>query len=232
LPEYLNAAIDDPSPENVRAYYFMQRLMMDKAERFSAAAQQVVTGDPLLDETNRYPTASFASNRRDDAAKKARDELTQRMAKTTGLFFFFDGLCNECGQQAYVLNHLKNLHGVITKAITMDGSPIDERFFAHALTDAGQAKQLGVQKTPAIVLVSPEKGVVEPIAQGQLLSATQIQDRMLMIAKRTGILPANDVDRANPVQGLDDLLNPSPDGVTPEILEDPVRLVEYLRKSP
>ena len=41
LEHYLNQAIDDPSPENVAAFYYLQRVMMDKAERFKIGRAHV-----------------------------------------------------------------------------------------------------------------------------------------------------------------------------------------------
>ena len=38
IPKYLSRAVDDPTPENVEAFFLLQRLAMDKAERFQKMA--------------------------------------------------------------------------------------------------------------------------------------------------------------------------------------------------
>ena len=34
IPKYLSRAVDDPTQENVEAFFLLQRRAMDKAERF------------------------------------------------------------------------------------------------------------------------------------------------------------------------------------------------------
>ena len=60
LEKYRDEAIDAPSPENVAAYFNLQRVMMDKAHRFTDVAHEVVISDPRLDENVRRPISSFA----------------------------------------------------------------------------------------------------------------------------------------------------------------------------
>ncbi|MFX4226466.1 MAG: conjugal transfer protein TraF [Porticoccaceae bacterium] len=49
MPRLLNQALDNPTRENLEAYYGAQRVMMDKAERFTLEAEKVVIGNPMLD---------------------------------------------------------------------------------------------------------------------------------------------------------------------------------------
>lgn len=231
LPNYLNTAIDDPSPENIRAYYYLQRLVMDKAERFATTAQSVVMGDPILDETNRYPTATFAAQRQDDDAGDQKNELLRKLSESTGLFFFFDGNCVACGQQAYVLNTLHRQIGLKTKAISIDGTEIDRKYFPEVLVDDGQAERLGVVKTPAIVFVAPDRNLVQPISQGSLLSAKNIKERMFLVAKNEGLLSADEVDLARAVKGGAHLLDPAMEHMTEEDLRDPKKVIDILKRS-
>ena len=39
IPKYLSRAVDDPTPENVEAFFLLQRLAMDKAERFQKSGR-------------------------------------------------------------------------------------------------------------------------------------------------------------------------------------------------
>jgi hypothetical protein len=47
LERFRDQAIDDPSPRNVALYLYLQRLVLDKAERFAEATQRAVWADPL-----------------------------------------------------------------------------------------------------------------------------------------------------------------------------------------
>ena len=46
---YRDAAIDDPTPQNVALYLYLQRVALDKSSRFAAATQRAVQLDPFLD---------------------------------------------------------------------------------------------------------------------------------------------------------------------------------------
>ena len=51
MEKYRDKAIDEPTPENVSAYMYLQRVVLDKSEKFAQVTQQVVMSDPVLDET-------------------------------------------------------------------------------------------------------------------------------------------------------------------------------------
>ena len=58
---YRDAAIDEPTPENVALYLYLQRVALDNSSRFAAATQRAVQRDPFLDEITQRPTATFAA---------------------------------------------------------------------------------------------------------------------------------------------------------------------------
>jgi conjugal transfer pilus assembly protein TraF len=62
IGKYRDAAIDDPTPQNVALYLYLQRVALDKSRRFAAATQRAVQLDPFLDEITQRPTATFAAN--------------------------------------------------------------------------------------------------------------------------------------------------------------------------
>jgi hypothetical protein len=62
LPIYLNNAIDNPTIENINAYLFLQKMSVDKANRFSNAYSLAVTGNPLFDDSLEQ-SETYAINR-------------------------------------------------------------------------------------------------------------------------------------------------------------------------
>ena len=100
LERYRDKAIDDPSPENVAAYYYLQRVMMDKAQRFTDVARRVVMSAPLLDENQRRPIATFAANEANYQAGLASEQALAMVAKQAGILFFFRSDCRYCHIQA------------------------------------------------------------------------------------------------------------------------------------
>jgi len=100
---YRDAAIDDPTPQNVALYLYLQRVALDKSSRFAAATQRAVQRDPFLDEITRRPTATFAANLTNRQAGGNRDDLLRRIAETAGVLFFFRADCPYCEAQAPLL---------------------------------------------------------------------------------------------------------------------------------
>lgn len=47
LPKYRERAWDNPTQENVQAYFLVQRFAMDRATQFADVAQQVVVGNAM-----------------------------------------------------------------------------------------------------------------------------------------------------------------------------------------
>ena len=85
LADFRDAAIDEPTPENVALYLYLQRVAMDKASRFADATRRAVLLDPMLDELTRRPTATFAANlvNRQAGSPVTRRVTTSRPARTS-----------------------------------------------------------------------------------------------------------------------------------------------------
>lgn len=233
LDEYRNKAIDNPSDKSaMRAYLYLQRVAMDKAELFSKSYQEVVMGDPFLDENNRLSVASFASKKAEAVARKERENLVTQVSEKAGMFFFFDESCDICGQQSYVLNFVKTKYGLTVIPVSMDGSGgAVVTNLGEAVTNSGQADAMGVLQTPAMVLSYPEKNIHRVISQGSPLNADEIVKRTLLASKTIGLLKPEEYQRGIPVKGAGSLINVErhPDMFTDEVMSNPDQLVEALR---
>ncbi len=87
MQSFMDKAIDEPTNENVRAYLYLQRVMMDKVSQFADVSQQVIMGDPVLDEIGRRPLAIYAANRMDREAGNQRDVALGEVSNRALLFF-------------------------------------------------------------------------------------------------------------------------------------------------
>ena len=85
IGRYRDAAIDDPTPQNVALYLYLQRVALDKSSRFAAATQRAVQLDPFLDEITRRPTATFAANLTAAPALSSFDSPLRFKAISSGL---------------------------------------------------------------------------------------------------------------------------------------------------
>jgi conjugal transfer pilus assembly protein TraF len=184
LPVFRERAIDSPTKENIETYMYAQRVAMDKAQNFSEATQRVVYADPFLDENNRVPMSSFAKPAFlisvDKASKAALDEL----AKTGGLWMFFDSKCDYCKVQSHILNVVAKKHGFLTKFISLDGKGTPE--IPEFVKDNGHAAMLNMRITPTTVLVVPPKTYLV-ISQG-MMAETQLEERILVAAESQNLL--------------------------------------------
>jgi conjugal transfer pilus assembly protein TraF len=192
LEIYRDQAIDAPSPENVAAYFYLQRVMMDKAHRFTDVAHEVVISDPRLDENVRRPISSFAvqaANR--DASRTSQDSLTL-VAKSTGILFFFRSDCTYCHLQAPLLKVLEDRYGFKVYPVSLDGLPMPGGLYSDFHHDQGQAAQLGVQATPSLFLLNPP-GKVLPLSQG-ILSLDDLTNRILTVAHSEGLITDADYE--------------------------------------
>ena len=207
LEKYRDQAIDAPSPENVAAYFYLQRVMMDKAHRFTDVAHEVVISDPRLDENVRRPISSFAvqaANR--EASRTSQDSLTL-IAKSTGILFFFRSDCTYCHLQAPLLKVLEDRYGFKIYPVSLDGLPMPGGLYPDFHHDQGQAAQLGVQATPSLFLLNPP-GKVLPLSQG-ILSLDDLTNRILTVAHSEGLITDADYDTTRGQNAVSPLITSS-----------------------
>lgn len=207
LPVLQDRAIDNPTSENLAAYFFAQRAMLDKSQRYSEAAQQFVYSEPMLDENNRMPQGQANKDQFLNAIFKAKQESLKYLAGKAGLFMFFESTCNFCKVQARTINTIAKKYNFTVKYISVDGKGMPET--PGWVPDNGHARLLDLKVYPTTVLVVPPKTYLI-VSQG-MMANDQLEDRILTAAQSSKLLP-------------DDLakdVNPWDHGVlTPEDLQD------------
>lgn len=203
MEKYRDKAIDEPTPQNVSAYMYLQRVMLDKAEKFGAVSQQVVMSDAVLDENSRRPIATFGAFAMDDRAAQGTEKVAKKLAETAGLWFFYASTCEFCIKEAGVLKGLMNAYGFKVLPIALDGLPLPNGESPNFTIDRGQAKKLGVETTPALFLVKPgQDGGAIQLGQG-LLSGEEIIERAIALSHQNGWLNIdqyNDTLKVKPMQ--------------------------------
>ncbi|QXP89465.1 conjugal transfer protein TraF [Methylococcus capsulatus] len=187
LEKYRDRAIDDPTPENVAAYLYLQRVMLDKAERFAAATQTATQADPVLDEGMRRPVVQAGARLRDELALKNSLSALKEIARDAGIWFVYRSTCPYCEAQSEALEILKAKHGFRVLAIALDGAPLPNGRFPDFATDTGQARLLGVETVPALFIVRPGRrdGGPFPVSTG-LASLDEIESRIIETAHQAG----------------------------------------------
>lgn len=197
LPKYKDLMWSDPTPENVKAYFLLQRFAIDRSQKVAEVAQQVTLGNPLLDETFRRPTSSFGINAVDRTAGAHMDALLKKIATKAGLFFFFKSDCGFCEAEAPLVGMLEKESGFDVLAISIDGGVLRRHKFENVRMNAGHAQMLGVTATPALFLVSGD-GKFEALGQG-LLSVPELQRRIVVAAFRQGWITEANMEKTKPI---------------------------------
>ncbi len=228
IEHYRDKAIDDPSPKNVAAYYYLQRVMMYKAQRFTDVARHVIMSDPLLDENQRRPIATFAANEANHQAGLASEQALGSIARQAGILFFFRSDCPYCHIQAPLLSLLEKRFGFKVYAVSLDGKPMPSGLYADFHSDQGQAHLLGVVSTPALFLMKPPTEIVQ-LSQGTL-SLDDLSGRILLAAKESGWID-DAMFEASRGQRPTPAILPPPSAMTAEVMSNPVEMIDVLQRQ-
>lgn len=226
LEKYRLLAIDDPTPENVAAYMYIQRVMLDKSQRFAEQVKHVVQMDPYLDQGTRRPIASYGGALMSREALAAQQRLLARIARQAGIFFFFQSQCGHCEIQAPVLKNLHDRYGFVVFPVSMDGLPLRNGMYPNFARDRGQAQRLRVVQTPAMFLGRPDTQDIIPLGQSTL-SLDQLEKRILVAALDAGWITSEEYNRTRGFNA-DFALELRP-GMLPANLDEK-QVVDHIRK--
>lgn len=229
LPEMRQVAIDDPTEENVAAYMYAQRVMMDKADVFASVWQDVLRKDPLLDENNRFPMSEafklFQLRSQDQARRAAVMSLNQK----AGLFYFFSADCEFCHAQLPLLFTFAKEHDFSVRLVSLDGKPLPGMQEGDYLVDSGQAKTMKISVVPAIALAVPPDDIFI-ITQGYI-DYEALMNRVYLAAEDMNLVDEDLLVKANPMErGVlpPDVLK---EAQSRGIGQDPSSMVAFLREK-
>ncbi|WP_051786597.1 conjugal transfer protein TraF, partial [Endozoicomonas numazuensis] len=175
IGQYLDKAIDHPSKENVSNYLYLDRLVKEKAERFSRIGKQVMESDPMLDENVRRPISPAAAKINDDMVQHAREQVLQKIAKVAGVVFYYQGKCRLCHLQAQTLMALSQQYGFKLISFSTDGELIPD--LADSRIERQPNPTLNIQTYPALFLMKPPNEIIQ-LRQG-VSSYIDLHNRIL-----------------------------------------------------
>lgn len=227
MPKYLDAAIDNPTPQNVSNYLYLQKFSVDSADRFSQIFKRVSMADPNLDENNVRPVWAGATASIDRTAAENRKKVLKQMSQTTGIWFFYRSDCEPCHIQAPVLAAFAQQYGFTIFPVAVDGRPMPGGPFKKFVPDQGQAAKLGVTSTPTLLLAKPPATFIR-ISEG-MLSMPEMEDRIIELATNEGLL--NEEQYQTTRTDKKNLLPPTSEvtNLSSEAAKDPNAVREHLR---
>jgi conjugal transfer pilus assembly protein TraF len=195
LPILQENAINNPTDENVRAYKYVERIMLDLSTNYGKAVSRVVANDPALNEEARFPIASAARASALLRIDKARKEIIKDLASKAGLWMFFDSRCDFCAAQYETVKEVARKNNFTVRYISIDGKGLPG--MKTFLNDPGgvKAKQMGVKITPAVALVIPPLDIAI-VAHGAM-AQPQLEQKIVTAAIEMKATPQALIDIAN-----------------------------------
>ena len=197
LPKYMETAWNNPTAENVEAYFLLQRFVLDRATNFADMAQRVAVGNRALDETMRRPLSWGGTHAANTVATARTDDLIlNKIGEHAGLWFFFKSDCRYCEAQARVIGYLED-KGFPVLAVSIDGGELKTRKFQNTFVDQGHAEQLGVTATPTLFLMS-EDGKFDMLGNS-VIAMDPLMHRIILVGVRNGWITEEEYKETLPI---------------------------------
>jgi conjugal transfer pilus assembly protein TraF len=189
MEKIMVTAINNPTQENLAAYAYSQRLMLDMSSRFSSKMTDFMKLEDALNETNRRPMAQFAINSFKGEQLMSVRQVFDAVKARSGIWFFYSSTCTYCVAQVPVLNQLKLQYGIDILAISMDGGVIPGMEEFDIVMDHGFAmsERFGVTATPSMFMVDSESKDVIRIAEG-VLALPELEEKIMIVARERGFV--------------------------------------------
>lgn len=207
MEQVLDRAIDNPTDENVAAYFFIHRLMLDKANKFAVTAREVAMENPQLDSLARVTPGGAARRLQEKQQLQILESISQRLNEADGAIWFWYNDDVYSQRMARILRGLRNKTGIQVVAFSVTGGPLTgeaEGWFPDYVVDSGAAaRKVGVSHTPALAIaLPPDKSLL--LAHG-VVGRSHIEDRMVIAANKLGLIEEKDLNvyqGRNPGAGL------------------------------
>lgn len=178
----LNAAVMNPTEENLKGYLAINTLMLEKSTVFAQRWKETLWANPGFDHTVVHPNANFAQVALKDEKKITKDASLKTLASQAGLVVLVQAGCSFCSMMAPVIQRLQQETGMETLAISIKGDVASE--WPQAKPDNGIVKRLMTLSgsvptvTPAVFLVDRSGQNAQLIASGAL-SLEDLKDRLV-----------------------------------------------------
>jgi len=188
--EIQSRAMDNPTHENVAAFYAVHQQMMHRATKFADVGQQVLLQYPELDPRNRFSTSVSGEKQRRVAANQVNQAIFTKLRQQNGGIMFFYDNSNFSQQMADTVVGIARRFDVDIQPISIDGSAIpDQRIkglMLESIADEGLSEMLNIAFSPAIAIAIPPDRV-QVVAYGTL-STDRVLARIPATANLMGLI--------------------------------------------
>lgn len=180
MKRLLGVATMAPTEENVKAYAMAVEYVKSKAGTFADVWRRIAWQTPELNDVNARPANAVGLEAYNTARTAQKTRALADLAKDNGLFFFFRSDCPYCHKLAPTLLRFQAQYGIEIFPVSMDGKGLPD--FPAFAPDRGASRYFGVDRVPALLLLTKPTGKVTPISFG-MISLTEIEDRIFTLTQ-------------------------------------------------
>lgn len=163
-------AIMYPTNENVKDYFQLQSVALDRSKAFMETSMMVVQSDPNLSRESHYPTSKVGQDEFFRAKRERIDRVLRENADNYALLYFYSPECGYCLKQSPILQSFIDDTGWTIKPVDIS-------------TDGSSALRFKIESTPSIVLIKKNSKDWQLISSG-LLPLPDIKERLARTISR------------------------------------------------
>ncbi len=169
----------NPTPENALSYIKWQNFWMEKTTEGKRAFQQAMIENPEYNYTSTHPTSTLGLKVSEELKIKQANSVMAKVAKDSGLMFFYRGHNPYDQKQATVLKAFSQRFNIKVLPVSVDGEKVIE--YPNSKDDYGQANALKINNYPAIMLFDGKDKKVKPVSFG-FVTQDVLSNQLLMVA--------------------------------------------------
>ena len=232
LQSYLFTALDEPTHDNIRAYLYLQRLMLDRSEEFARETQVVLALNPELSADSIRPEFHMASTALNQQATKSAQSILAELSPDLHFTLVTKAGCTLCALQYRTLGiHLKRYGGTL-ELVSVDGSGIPSEGVPPQPVNPKRLRALSPPSVPALYVRYQDRP--ETVLTQGVVAVDRLQDLIVRTAAGRGWIDRETYQSTITANSAylripkDEQGNPA---LPPEVLEQPGLLAEYLRSQ-
>lgn len=177
--EALNAAVINPTEQNVAQYLAMQGWIANQSAAFAGMYPKALLDNPQLDNRIQNPTEQMATQLIGEQRSTNAQAAVKKIAASNGILFFYRGGNRIDESMCQVVSLFAKANQIAIIPVSVDGQV--SASFPDSRIDSGQAQNLGIQYFPATILVNTQTRQVQPLAYG-FKTQDELLQQFLLIA--------------------------------------------------
>jgi conjugal transfer pilus assembly protein TraF len=181
-----NIAIENPSEENILNFVLMQKLMMDKATKFSEEFSNIYKKYPQLSSNTPRTQAMVSYDK--SASRQVQEQTWHSLKDKMAFYFFFSSSCDFCRKMESGTVSILDKEGFSVVGISLDGKGLKGTRFEKEFLKATeqQIQSLSIERSPTVYAISNTKKLA--IVSIGMEQYEAFKKRSLYVAKELGLL--------------------------------------------